>query len=256
MRRQALTLGVTGLLLAACATPLPPFEAAGWRRTDLDVGGRKLAVALSPLHGSSEVLTVVIEGDGRAHDIDGRPSTDPTPDKAVGFQIARAWPRRPVAWLGRLCQYVRAADPHCAPADWTTGRFSDDAIVAASAAVDDLKRMAGARRIALVGWSGGGVLAALLATRRADVTALTTIAAPLDLAAWTRANRISPLSGSRDPAREAGAVIPQAHLFGSRDTITAPGLMEPAAPVWAAWSRSGPRRTSAAGRKRRSGSPR
>jgi esterase/lipase len=51
------------------------------------------------------------------------------------------------------------------------------------AAVTALKRASGASRLRLVGYSGGGVMAMLLAARRDDVAQVVTIAAPLRLAA-------------------------------------------------------------------------
>ena len=173
---------------------------------------------------------MVIEGDGRAFDGRGRPTADPTPGDPLGLRIARAWPSGPVAWLGRLCQYVRDADPHCGPADWSDGRFSDEAIAAADAAIDQLETDAGARRVVLVGWSGGGVLAALLAARRGDVAGLVTFAAPLDLEAWTRWHGLPPLATSRNPVKQTiDPAVAQVHLFGAFDTTTPPGSAQPAA---------------------------
>jgi hypothetical protein len=218
---KALAPALAALLLGACATP-PTFEAPGWRRQDLAVAGRVLTSAAPAEAATGAILTVVIEGDGRSHHLDGQPSADPTPRRPVGFEIALAWPRRPVAWLGRLCQYVRRLDPQCAPADWTGARFSDQAVAATNAAIDRLKAQAGAERIALVGWSGGGVLATLVAAGRSDVAGLTTIAAPLDLDAWTSFHRITPLDGSQDPARLAPLAMAQAHLYGAEDEVTPP----------------------------------
>ena len=54
----------------------------------------------------------------------------------------------------------------------------------------------------------------LLAARRSDVDKVVTVAANLDLAYWTRRDRLAPLVGSLDPAGVAGAMgtIPQVHL--------------------------------------------
>lgn len=162
-----------------------------------------------------------------AHDRKGRPTADPTPSDPGAWKIAQAWPEgEPAAWLGRACQFVH--DPACTPADWTSARFSQANIDLASAGIDDLKARTGARRVRLVGWSGGGTLAALLATRRADVAGLVTVAAPLDLAAWTAWHGISPLAG-RDPGLEPPAPVPQLHLIGSADAINPPRLAEPIA---------------------------
>jgi pimeloyl-ACP methyl ester carboxylesterase len=193
--------------------------------------GRVLAAAMPSDQARGPVLTVFIEGDGEAHDARGLPTRDPTPRNPVSLRIAQAWPAPgPKAWLGRLCQYVRASDPACTPADWSIDRFSPAAVAAENAALDQLKARAGAGRLVLVGWSGGGTVAELAAARRSDVSALITIAAPLDLKAWTTAMGISDLPPSGDPAQIVWAGKPplQLHLYGGRDT-TVPAASQMAA---------------------------
>ena len=82
----------------------------------------------------------------------------------------------------------------------------------------------------LVGYSGGGTLAALLATRRQDVSRLVTVAGLLDHAAWTQALRISPLTGSLNPADEWAQLrqIPQVHYVGGKDRQTGKLALRPA----------------------------
>lgn len=220
-------MGLLGAALLAAALLLAMLPAnraraaeAAWTRYDLAAGNRMLAAASPALPSRGAVLTVFIEGDGAAHDARGRPSRDPTPRDAVALRIAKAWPGDgPKAWLGRLCQYEMARDRACAPDDWTRARFSAPAIEATNAALDTLKGRAGAQRLVLVGWSGGGTVAALAAARRTDVEALATLAAPLDLAAWTEALRLSPLPADGDPALAAWRATPvrQLHLYGGRD---------------------------------------
>ncbi|CAN5749069.1 hypothetical protein BH11PSE1_BH11PSE1_06640 [soil metagenome] len=217
----ALGLALVSLLTApAGASP----SGRGW--TSFEVA--TLAAASKDAPSQGDLLTVVIEGDGDAHDSQGRPAADPTPKDPLGFRIAQAWPQGPVAWLGRPCQYVKA--PACTPADWTTGRYSEAAVTASSLAIDELKRRSGAKRLRLVGWSGGGPMAALVAARRIDVAVLVTLAAPLNLAAWTQWHGISPLAGSLDPAAVTmPPEVVQLHVLGRFDQVVPPALGEPAA---------------------------
>jgi dienelactone hydrolase len=230
MRRRGALLLSTGLALlltAPAAATNPSPGGGGWTRLVLEANGRRLAAALRDGGAGDGILTVVIEGDGAAHDRHGRPSADPTPADPTGWRLARAWPEeQAVAWLGRACQFVR--DPACAPADWTAERFSEAQLDVADAAIDALKARAGARRVRLVGWSGGGTMAALLAGRRRDVAGLVTVAAPLDLAAWTTWHGLSPLAGP-DPARRPPPEVPQLHLIGAFDPIVPPRLAGPVA---------------------------
>lgn len=194
-------------------------------RQELSVGGRLIAVATPAGQARGEVMTIVIEGDGRAHDARGRPTADPTPARPLGLAIARAWPDGPRAWLARPCQFTRRRDAACDPRDWTWDRFSSPMLEALDAAVDTLKDEAGARRVRLVGWSGGGVMAAALARRRTDVAGLATFAAPLDVAAWTSARGLSPLNLAPEVASLASGALPvrQVHLIGDRDAVVPPG---------------------------------
>lgn len=223
MRRRLTPLFLAPLLIASpvAARHADPLG-HGWMRFEVAAAGRTLAAAMPSATTPAGTLTIVIEGDGRAHDRQGRASPDPTPLRAVGLELAQAWPG-PAAWLGRPCQYVR--DAACEPADWTTHRFSKEAVAMTNAAVSALLSRAGAERVVLVGWSGGGVMAALVAARREDVAGLVTIAAPLDVAAWTRSRGLSPLQGL-DPADLPPISAPQVHLTGAFDPVVRPAVVK------------------------------
>ena len=70
----------------------------------------------------------------------------------------------------------------------------------------------------LVGYSGGGVLAVLIAERLDNVAAVITVGANLDTDAWTRHHGYLPLTGSLNPASStAEHRWPETHLYGARD---------------------------------------
>ncbi|WP_374533449.1 alpha/beta hydrolase family protein [Phenylobacterium sp.] len=215
---------VLAAILSACATA--PVDRRGWTQMQIDAGGRPLQAGLRTAAGGGEVLVVVLEGDGRAHDVRGRPTRDPTPDHSVGRDIALAWPGDGVAWLARPCQYVRRLDKACAPPAWSRDRFGAAQIDTMAAGLDALKARTKARRLVLVGWSGGGVIAAVLATRRTDVEALVTLAAPLDLSAWATATQTTPLAA---PPIAPRPEVVQLHLLGSRDRVAPPAALAPGA---------------------------
>ena len=82
----------------------------------------------------------------------------------------------------------------------------------------------------MIGYSGGGVLAWLLAERIPEVRVLVTIAANLDIDAWTGRHGYSPLRGSLNPAVRGPLPdrVAQLHLVGSRDTNVPPALVRAA----------------------------
>ena len=76
-------------------------------------------------------------------------------------------------------------------------------------------------RLSLVGHSGGGTIAALLAASRGDVDCLVTLAAPLDTDAWVENKGLSPLTGSQNPVAlldRLGSVRSH-HFVGENDSV-------------------------------------
>jgi dienelactone hydrolase len=196
---------------------------AQWQGLRLSTGLFVLAAYAShPVTDTPDVLTVYLEGDGLAWLNPSTASQDPTPLNPLALKLAVRDPGRSVAWLARPCQYTVKDQPQvCSIKWWTSHRFAEEVIAASTAAIDQLKRRVNAHHIALVGYSGGGAVAALIAARRADVIHLTTVAGNLDHGLWTRWHALTPLSGSLNAADVASSLtgIAQTHWVGGRDTV-------------------------------------
>jgi pimeloyl-ACP methyl ester carboxylesterase len=192
---------------------------AGWTYGPVEAAPFTLAAAVSPATAKGATLTVYLEGDGLAFLGPRTVSADPTPTDPLALRLALAHPGGPVAYLARPCQYGMA--PPCHPAYWTSHRYAPEVVAGMDKAIDRIKARVGAERIILVGYSGGGALAVLIAAGRSDVSGLVTVAANLDTALWVRLQGLTPLSGSLDPAGAAGAVaaLAQVHLVGGRDDV-------------------------------------
>jgi pimeloyl-ACP methyl ester carboxylesterase len=201
-------------------------QAAGWNWAILPAARFDLASASRRGDGRSDVLIVYLEGDGLAYAAQGRRALDPTPTDPLALRLAVHHPGAgAVAWLARPCQYAKQTRA-CDSDDWTIARYGHDVIASVGSALDRLKAQAGRDRLILVGYSGGGAVAALLAERRRDVAGLVTIAANLDLAAWVRARHLTPLSRSLDPATDAArlSALPQVHFVGGEDRVVDPPI--------------------------------
>lgn len=175
---------------------------------------------------SRDVLVVYFEGDGRAWLTPWQPSSDPTPRDPIGLRLAAADPFRPLLYLARPCQFVAAKS--CQPALWTRERLSPAVVAAYQELIDDTQRRTHSRRLGLVGYSGGGTLAGLIAENRADVAWLITVAANLDIDAWVRLHNVDPLTGSLDPTTQTRSIerLPQTHFVGSDDSVVPAAVVE------------------------------
>lgn len=235
---------ILGALSTGCAerTPFAPPGAAalaaaaeaGWARSVISANGFRLLSLRSAQDSRDGVLSVYIEGDGDGWVSRNLVARDPTPRHSVALGLALRDPG-PAAYLARPCQYAAFdAAPDgppgapCEPGLWSTARYGEATLEALDEALDRLRAETGAAGFALVGYSGGGALATLLAARRSDVVRLVTVAAVLDHAAWTAHHEVSPLADSFNPAEAAprlGSLI-QLHLFGEEDDIVPPRLAQ------------------------------
>jgi pimeloyl-ACP methyl ester carboxylesterase len=170
-------------------------------------------------------LVVYLEGDGRGV-VRGRVTMDPTPSQVMGFDLARSDPAAKVLYLARVGQFQATQNGPAYMAYWSDKRLAEESVEAASQAINKAKLEVGAARIHLIGYSGGGGLAALLAERRGDVLSLTTVAGLLDTYWWVRQKRYRPLAGSLNPADQAEnlANVSQIHFYGEDDSIIPPEM--------------------------------
>ncbi|MFZ5699400.1 MAG: alpha/beta hydrolase [Pseudomonadota bacterium] len=177
------------------------------------------------LQEEQAALVVYIEGDGRAWINRQTPSNDPTPINPVALKLAVLDGAANVVYLGRPGQYLDSMPNLSANRRyWLSARFAPEVVAAYVVAVRELATLVEATTIDLVGFSGGGALAALVAARLKQqepswALSLRTVAGNLDTDAWTSLRKITPLAESLNPADEAATLrnIPQIHLLGLQD---------------------------------------
>ncbi|MBK5964160.1 alpha/beta hydrolase [Thiocystis minor] len=194
----AATHGMRGVLI-----PGTRFQHVLYRQGDLTAAPR---------------IHLYLEGDGRPWDSRHRIASDPTPRDPLALRLMA---RDPMAalYLGRPCYHQPSQSRGCRPWLWTHGRYSQEVVESMVAAITHGLPYDERRRITLIGYSGGGVLAMLMAERLAGVDRLVTIAANLDIDAWADRHGYSRLAGSLNPVerRPLEASIRQLHLIGARD---------------------------------------
>jgi dienelactone hydrolase len=175
-------------------------------------------------------LHIYLEGDGSPWIGETRISSDPTPRRAYALELM-ALDSRSSAYIGRPCYHGEQKEEPCNPGLWTHQRYSPQVVDSLEATIRSVAAERSDPGLILIGFSGGGVLAMLLADRLQNTRAIVTIASNLDIDAWTELHDYSPLTDSLNPARQPPlpTAIRQFHLAGGRDTRVPPEIIEPAA---------------------------
>lgn len=182
-----------------------PFPIIGWHRIT------------PPVHS----LRVYIEGDGFAWKSRTTPSDNPTPRNPTGLKLAAADTQANVFYLARPCQFIGPPLPaNCRVNSWTQDRFSPAVINAMNEALSQMVARYPGVKLDLVGYSGGGNIAALLAERRDDVRSLRTVAGNLDVAYVNALHQVTPMPAAESAIDRASALraLPQIHYSGEADT--------------------------------------
>ena len=215
--------------LAACATPAERFDqratALGLQATRLSGAAFTHRAYAADVRPDSGPLHVYIEHDGTPWiDVD-QVADDPIPRTPFALELM-AKDSGPRLFLGRPCYFDAREDRLCNPWVWTHGRYSMTVVTSMVAALRGFLSVHPYPNIVLIGYSGGGTLAWLMASRIPETTRVITIAANLDIAEWTRIHGYSPLSGSLDPALapDLAPAIDQLHYVGGRDTNVSPSI--------------------------------
>jgi len=199
----------------------------GWAQRRYSGGDFSLLTFSSPNIKSTEPLNVYIEGDGFAWLDRYTPAKDPSPRNLVSLSLALK-NQGSAVYLARPCQFLSPQErADCSAVFWTSARYSKEVVASLNAVIEQIKTEQGSTRIRLYGYSGGGVVAALLAMRRLDVIELITYGAPLDTRAWTALHGLSPLRYSLNPADNMRALrsVPQTHYVGEKDQNVPPALL-------------------------------
>lgn len=163
-------------------------------------------------------LFVFLEGDGRPWRAGVAPSTDPTTGHPLALGLLMRT-QHAAAYLTRPC-YHRMSSARCTPDKWTSARYAEEIVLVMTAAAREAARRAAAQEIVLIGHSGGGALAVLMAERLESVAAVITIAANLDIEAWSQHHGYLPLSQSLNPAQsDVDHPWLEIHIAGKLDTV-------------------------------------
>jgi pimeloyl-ACP methyl ester carboxylesterase len=207
-----------------CASPAQRIDAeaerAGLTREIARGTAFRHVVYTRGSESSDATWTIYLEGDGLPW-LDGRtPASDPTTRDPLALHLMLQ-SSGPAMYVTRPC-YHELLDAGCSWRAWTLERYSPAIVDSMVQAIAQRLHDANAERVRVVGYSGGGALAVLIAERLPNVVAVVTIAANLDIDAWSRHHGYLPLEGSMNPARSTLAhPWSETHVHG-RDDIVVP----------------------------------
>jgi pimeloyl-ACP methyl ester carboxylesterase len=219
---QSFSSLILALFLAGCASNATRIEtlagALDMSRSVVEAGGFRSLIYMRGGGPGEASLAVFIEGDGVPWRGGTEPSLDPTTSNPLALKLLAQTPA-PAAYVVRPC-YQGMTGPGCTAQWWTMQRYADEVVSSMTEAVRTAAARANVRNVVLVGYSGGGVLAVLIAERLDNVAAVVTVGADLDIDAWTRHHGYLPLTGSLNPASSTAAhPWPETHLYGGRDAV-------------------------------------
>lgn len=97
-----------------------------------------------------------------------------------------------------------------------------------NAAVSDLKSRFSVQSFELIGHSGGGEVALVLAGMRDDVELVQTIAGNVEPLYWTKLHQLTPLNNPITPLMYKDRLrdLPQRHIVGTKDTVVPPSVSQ------------------------------
>jgi pimeloyl-ACP methyl ester carboxylesterase len=219
VRRTAVAVA---LLFPACTQPATEFarhaSALGMRR-EVVAGTGFQHVLFRHNAGLSGTWHVYVDGDGTPWDARA-PAEDPTPRNPLVLRLM-ARDTAPGIYLGRPCYHGLAGTAPCSTAAWTAQRYSEAVVSSMAAALERALAGTSHDRLVWFGYSGGGVLAMLLAPRFEATTDVVTVGANLDIDAWADLHGYARLAGSINPARQPSLPghIRQRHYAGAADRV-------------------------------------
>lgn len=168
----------------------------------------------------TKILYVYFGGDGKPWLNGQNKAKDPTGENNLTLSLM-AQVNHPAIFIARPCYFGTVVQVQCSADLWTNGRYSERVLTSMEEALILTLTKRPNTKLVLIGYSGGGVIASILANRVPNVVALVTIAANLDIDLWTKMRGYQPLYDSLNPIdmELLNKGIIAVHLIGEQDTV-------------------------------------
>lgn len=224
-------------VLTACATPAQNFDNVAnelgfvSQYIATEQFRHKVYTAININEG--QTLHVYLDGDGTPWERKRWISADPTARNPLILRLMRQDDTASVL-LGRPCYYGLQSDTGCDNRYWTTHRYSKEIIHSMVLALNAWLTEHFYNEVVLIGYSGGGSIALLIADKIQKISKVVTIAANLNVQAWSDFHGYPTLINSLDPADNANPPtgIKQIHIAGKDDKISPAFIIRKFAKRW------------------------
>lgn len=183
-------------------------------------GDKFLIYTYQKITDPAKPYQIYIEGDGYIF------YGDPTPMNPMLIRLAALDNRPNIVYIARPCQYtIKNNQSVCDASYWTSKRMSEDSVQALNEVIN---KVSNGQIVDLIGFSGGGGIATLIAARDPKIRSIITIAGNLDHKAFNDYHNSMHMTESLNPIDYATQIsqIPQLHLSGSNDKSVPPFIAE------------------------------
>jgi len=236
MRNKAeniLAIVALGFCLNSCTTPSDKFSRQAldynFQQQPIDTPTFRHQIFTNQAaeqYRKLNTLHVYLDGDGSPWINKRRLARDPTSRNPLILRLMQL-DQSPSILLGRPCYHGLNKALVCQPKYWTSHRYSLQVVESMALALNLWLKDKDYKQVILIGYSGGGVLAMLIAKQVAKLKAVVTVAANLNVSEWSRYHGYSPLYDSLNPAERAkDFYFHQLHIAGADDTVVPAYIIE------------------------------
>lgn len=165
------------------------------------------------------VIHIYLDGDGTPWENHRWITDDPTPRNHLVLRMMQQ-DQAPAILLGRPCYLGFSQSSACHNKYWTSHRYSEHVVFSMTNVLNSWLQSNPYKKVVILGYSGGGTLAMLMAPAIKSVDSVLTVAANLDIVAWSQLHGYTPLFDSLNPTEfSLPEEIKQFHLSGGDDHV-------------------------------------
>ncbi|MGH1485281.1 MAG: hypothetical protein ACRBCI_03605 [Cellvibrionaceae bacterium] len=220
------------ILFAGCSSPAEKLQqqalASDLNQLILTTNKINLIAYDNDSTSKQERVYVYLEGDGSPWEKGYWPASDPNTKRSIVLPLLKQL-EYPSLYIARPCYGWGKMPANCTTELWTSARYSQDIVNILNEGLNQYKLLNdNIKEYVIIGHSGGGTLASLLASTRSDIVAIVTLAANLDHNAWTQHFGYLPLERSLNPIKyfPLPEKIIRWHLIAGKDKVIPESILK------------------------------